>query len=378
MKIIHLTPDLNFAIKFVLPIADLQSASDNEVTVFTHSNEYRGAGCFFEDLRFNYPKIQFINLNIKVRLNLVSYLKSVSNLVSKLKSIDPHIIIFHTSLDSFLPLMAARVLMNNTKLVYFNHGVPFLGYGFPLHNIFKLVETINLSSAQLKLTISQSMRASLLHLDPKNNDVILVNPGSACGIQLISTDYDIILRMRAEARDALGIPKDEMVVIYVGRPVKRKGFYDLLAAWNAFEGKPQHRLLLLGPSEADRAKLSINISPNVHFLGYQSDPNPFYLAADVLCIPSYHEGLGYCYLESAAAGCVPISCNIPGPTDFIQHGQTGMTCAIGDPRSIADSISRLLRDKRLRDYVARNAFSQALTFDRSTLAPKIVDALRGN
>lgn len=377
MKIVHLTPDLNFAIKFVLPIADLQSADNNEVTVFTHSNEYGGSECFSEDLRFKYPKIRFIYLNIKVRLNLVSYLRSVLNLVAVLKSIDPDIIIFHTSLDSFVPLMVSRLFMNDTKLVYFNHGVPFLGYGFPLLNIFKLVEKINLSSAQLRLTISPSMRMNLLHLAPKNSGVILVNPGSACGIQLISTDYDLILRMRAEARDALGIPKDEMVVIYVGRPVKRKGFYDLLEAWDEFEGASKYRLLLLGPSETDRARLSINEYRNVHFLGYQSDPNPFYLAADVLCIPSYHEGLGYCYLESAAAGCVSISCNIPGPTDFIQHGETGMTCASGNPRSIAESISRLLCDKKLRDYIARNAFSQALTFDRSTLAPKIVDALRG-
>jgi glycosyltransferase involved in cell wall biosynthesis len=378
MKIIHLTPDLNFAIKFVLPIADIQSVDGNEVTIFTHLNEYAESEHIAEDLESRYPEIHFIKLNIKARLNLISYLKSLLRLISELISIRPDIIIFHTSIDSFVPLMVSRVLIKNAKLVYFNHGVPFLGYGFPLHSIFKLVEAINLRSAQLSLTIGRSMRESLVHLAPRNNDVFLVNPGSACGVQLISTDYDLILRMRTEARKALGISNNELVVIYVGRAVKRKGFYDLLEAWNVFEGRRDYRLLLLGPSETDRARISGNISANVHFLGYQSDPNPFYLVADVLCIPSYHEGLGYCYLEASAAGCVSICCNIPGPTDFIRHGETGITCTCGDPQSIADSISQLLCDNKFRDYLAKNAFSQAITFDRSTLAPKIVDAIRSN
>lgn len=378
MKIIHITPDVNFATKFVLPVAAIQSVNDNEVTVFTYSNEYRGSGRSVKDLELQYPTICFFELNIKVRANFRSYLKSLLRLISKIKRVRPDVVVFHTSLDSFFPLMIVRVLLKNAKLIYFNHGVTFLGYRALLRIFFKIIEISNLSCAQLSLTISPSMREALLDVAPGSSSVVLVNPGSACGIELISNDFDKIVRMRAATREALGIPKDELVVIYVGRPVKRKGFFDLLAAWHVFEGKPQHRLLLLGPSRTDKVDLAQTMPSNIHFLGYQADPNPFYLVADVLCIPSYHEGLGYCYLEAAAAGCVPISCNIPGPTDFIQHRETGMTCNINDPQSIADSLSLLLSDRSLREYLARNAFAKALTFDRSKIAPRIVEVLRGD
>ena len=370
MKIVHLTPDLNFAIKFVLPIAEFQSVDGNEVTICTHSNEYWASGQDFESIRLEYRQFRFVKLNLKIQLNAFIYLQSVGKLIRELRLIDPDIIISHTSLDSFIPLIVSR-FVTNAKLVYFNHGVPFLGYGFPLRTIFKFIEVINLRTAHSTLTIGQSMKACLTPLVSDNKSVILIPPGSACGIQLITSDYEKIVRMRTETRHALGISKDEQIVIYVGRPVKRKGFFDLLEAWDAFKDASNYRLMLVGPAETDRVRLNKRLSSNVHFLGYQSDPTPFYLVADVLCIPSHHEGLGYCYIEASAAGCVPICSNIPGPTDFVKHGETGMTCRRGDQQSIADSISIMFSDKQLRERLARNAFLQALSFERTALVPKI-------
>ncbi|GFE62248.1 glycosyltransferase [Geobacter sp. AOG2] len=375
MKILHLTPDLNFAIKFVLPIAEIQSVDGNQVTICTHSNEYQTSAQALESIQLEYHQIRFIKLNLKFQLNAFAYFRLVISLVRELKLIEPDVIISHTSLDSFIPLIVSR-FATNAKLVYFNHGVPFLGYDFPLRMVFKLIEFINLRIAHLTLTIGESMRACLAPLASNNKRVVFVPPGSACGIRLIASDYEQIVKMRRETRHARGITNDERVVVYVGRPVKRKGYFDLLEAWDAFKDKSNYRLILVGPAEADMIRLNKRPSSNVYFLGYQSDPTPFYLIADVLCIPSHHEGLGYCYIEASAAGCVPICSKIPGPTDFVKHGETGMTCRTGDLQSIADSIFVVLADKQLRERLARNAFLHALSYERTSLAPKISSAIQ--
>jgi len=52
----------------------------------------------------------------------------------------------------------------------------------------------------------------------------MISPGSACGIPLVSREYSEVILKRQEARQFLGIPQDEKVVIYVGRPVSEKVF----------------------------------------------------------------------------------------------------------------------------------------------------------
>jgi len=145
--------------------------------------------------------------------------------------------------------------------------------------------------------------------------------------------------------------------------------------WGKFFNEERTRLLLVGPSgEFGENNNEFNGS-NIYFLGYQADPTIFYLVADVLCIPSHHEGLGYCYLEAAAAGCVPICSDIEGPTDFVKNRFSGLTCKIKDAKSIRDCIGELLYDRDLRERLAFNAFQSAIAYDQEVIAPKVSAAI---
>ncbi len=372
MKIFHITPDYNFAIKFVLPVAIEHVRENHQVKICTHRNEYSSTN--FKGPSSFENEVEIFDCNVKVRRNFISYLYSIFMLLKEVRSFSPDIVVSHTSIDSFFPLMFIR-LFSKKRIVYFNHGVPFLGYSSWMRFLLRVAESLNVRSAHQVFTISAAMKRHLISVASDNDSVKMISPGSACGIPLVSREYSEVILKRQEARQLLGIPQDEKIVIYVGRPVFRKGFFDLLNVWVKFFTEEKTRLLLVGPSGEFRKNNNEFNGSNIYFLGYQADPTIFYLVADVLCIPSHHEGLGYCYLEAAAAGCVPICSDIEGPTDFVKNGFSGLTCKIKDINSIRDCIGEILYDRDLRERLAFNAFQSAIAYDQAVIAPKVSAAI---
>ncbi|MDM8553362.1 glycosyltransferase family 4 protein [Desulfococcaceae bacterium HSG7] len=88
---------------------------------------------------------------------------------------------------------------------------------------------------------------------------------------------------------------------------------------------------------------------------------------DLFVFPSQFEGCPNALLEAMMAGCVPVTFQIKGITDFIvQHGLTGFVCPMADCEAFASRIAELSENRgRLRQmaeaaaYDARERFSQA-------------------
>ncbi|MFR0733719.1 MAG: glycosyltransferase [Oscillospiraceae bacterium] len=58
--------------------------------------------------------------------------------------------------------------------------------------------------------------------------------------------------------------------------------------------------------------------------GFQTDPLPYYAAADCVVLPSYHEGMSNVLLEAAAVGRPVITSDIPGCREAVEDGKTGL------------------------------------------------------
>ena len=88
---------------------------------------------------------------------------------------------------------------------------------------------------------------------------------------------------------------------------------------------------------------------------------------DMFLFPSQFEGCPNALLEGMMAGCVPVTFQIKGITDFIvQNGITGFVCPMADCEAFASRIAELSENRgRLRQmaaaaaYDARERFSQA-------------------
>ena len=95
----------------------------------------------------------------------------------------------------------------------------------------------------------------------------------------------------------------------------------------------------------------------VQFLGHIShDELPAYLqASDIFIRPSLSEGFGNSFIEAMAAGIPVIATPVGGIVDFLKDGETGLFCEVKNPKSIAQKVEKLIKDKESREHIVRNA-----------------------
>jgi len=100
-----------------------------------------------------------------------------------------------------------------------------------------------------------------------------------------------------------------------------------------------------------------DLTDQVQFLGYvaHSDMPPYLQISDIFIRPSLSEGLGNSFLEAMASGIPVIGTPVGGIPDFLKDGETGLFCEVHNPKSIAQKVEKLIKDKESRDYIVRNA-----------------------
>ena len=80
-----------------------------------------------------------------------------------------------------------------------------------------------------------------------------------------------------------------------------------------------------------------------------------YAQAQIVCLPSYHEGLPKSLLEAAASGCAIIASDIPGCREIIREGETGLLTPPKDSGALANGLQVLIEDARLRQRLGLSA-----------------------
>lgn len=157
--------------------------------------------------------------------------------------------------------------------------------------------------------------------------------------------------VRAEQRVAWGVSPGEVVVLVLGALERRKGQDVLLSAVEQLgEGAAAVRLVFCGDG-SERAALEAQAAPlggRVIFTGFQDEVAPALAAADVVVVPSRHEGLGVAALEAMAAGKPVIASRVGGLAEVVVDGESGLVVPPEDPPALASALARLLADPSLR------------------------------
>jgi len=173
-------------------------------------------------------------------------------------------------------------------------------------------------------------------------------------------DLDKFRMQNAECRilkSEFGIKDDEKVVITVSRLVKKNGVNYLIEAM-AKVNKCKLLILGIGKDEKKLKKLvkKLNIEDRVFFLGHikHNELTKYLWVSDIFCRPSLTEGFGNVFVEAMAAGLPVIASPVGGIVDFVEDGKTGLFCKVKNPKSIANVINKLLKDKELYNRIVEN------------------------
>jgi glycosyltransferase involved in cell wall biosynthesis len=74
----------------------------------------------------------------------------------------------------------------------------------------------------------------------------------------------------------------------------------------------------------------------------------YYAAMDVLCLPSYREGLGLTLLEAGAMGLPCVATRVTGCVDAVVAGTTGQLVTPGEADALCSALLAYANDPGLR------------------------------
>ena len=174
-------------------------------------------------------------------------------------------------------------------------------------NVVKLLSKIILNNAESIIAPTDKVKKLLCNY--KINKPIYIVP---TGIDLKKYMKQVPLSTILENKEKLGIPLENLVLIYVGRLAKEKNLKELIEFMSNLESNKVSLLIVGdGPERYELEDMAHHIcgSSNIVFTGRvdRDDVNEYYQMADIFVSASTSETQGLTYIEALANG-VPLLC----------------------------------------------------------------------
>ena len=181
---------------------------------------------------------------------------------------------------------------------------------------------------------------------------------------------------KARARDALGIGRDERVILQLGRMVPRKGVDNVvrgLARLRTGQGIAARLLVVGGESGRPDPEATPEIgrlmaiaaeegmADAVTFVGSRGRDalRYYYGAADVFVTTPWYEPFGITPVEAMACGTPVVGSSVGGIKATVVHGETGYLVPPDDPGALAEALARLFRHPDLLRLFGVQAYRRA-------------------
>ncbi|WP_341876752.1 glycosyltransferase family 4 protein [Defluviitalea saccharophila] len=254
----------------------------------------------------------------------------------------------HTPVAAFLGRLAARSTKTEPVL-YTAHGFHFYK-GAPVLNwlIYYPMEKIAARWTHGLITINREdyERGKHFNLKRKNGLFYVHGVGLSLEEYFIPQNFD-----QERHKEKMGFRKNDKIVVCVGEFTRNKNQQQVIDAMHeAVKIDPDIHVLFVGTGEQEE-KLKkyvkqLNLSKNIHFLGYRRDIPEILWAGDAFILTSRREGLPRAMMEAMAAGLPIIATDIRGNRDLISHGQEGYLVPIGDIEKTKEAILQILKDSK--------------------------------
>lgn len=168
---------------------------------------------------------------------------------------------------------------------------------------------------------------------------------------------------KANARAALGLSSDAVLIGAMGRLVPLKAHDCLINAFSALAHEfPDTQLAILGEGR-ERERLEqliaqLGLEERVQLIGFKEDALQYLKAFDVWTMPSLREGLGLALLEGMCAGLPVIASSVPAMLPLVQ-GAEGIAVT---PGSVEELTAALRKYLEMTDEERQQAGSKVLDY----------------
>ena len=208
-----------------------------------------------------------------------------------------------------------------------------------LHNLL-----INSGMASTLIAVSEQTRHLAIDEGVRSDRIIVIPNGV--------TPLDTSSINRTESRGALGLGKEDLFLLSIGRLTYQKGHEYLVQAMpQVIKRFPNVKAGICGEGplrpQLESQIRTLGLSDHVKLLGPRVNVSPILASADIFVLPSRWEGLSRALMEAMAAGLPVIATRVDGNKDLILDGVHGLLVAPEDPKSLEASLLQLLEHPQM-------------------------------
>ena len=276
----------------------------------------------------------------------------IDRLRKQVRLAQPDIVQTHSVKSHFL--MRLSGLARQCRWVAFHHGYTATDAKM---RILNRLDRWSLRAADQIFTVSAAYAKQLERIGIPGTRIRIIP--NAIDVDSFS---DVTARQARDLRHELGVGCDDRMILAVGRLSAEKGHIHLVQAFTDLCSKhPDHqaRLVIVGDGpervRLGRTATSLGIGEQVIMTGHIADPRSYYLAADIMVLPSLVEGSPNVLLEAMTAGVPLIATRVGGVPEMITDSMNGLLVEAKDVPSLSSAMHRVLSDADLSRNLSANA-----------------------
>ena len=333
------TPRLHLAHLFTIPSSARLIQAEIEFSISQGHKVVVIAGAIPPDFK-PIEDVEYLEVPaLTRRVSLRSDFRAARQLAGILKSVKPDILHTHMPKTGWIGRVIGRlfgvpVVINTCHGLYARLGGSRISrcFGIAIEAISEMFAHVNLFQNTDDL---DSMKRSV----PFGRRELIGNGVDPS--KFILTNLD-----RENARAWLGLDQTDVMVCGVGRLISHKGVRHFEALADSLAAHA--RFYWVGPEEPDKARRVQISSPNVKWLGQQSDMKRIYAATDIFVLPSEFEGVPRSAMEAGSAAVPAVLFDIPGCRDLHHGGLGAILVKPGDKSGLEKVVRHLVSSSELR------------------------------
>ena len=318
---------------------------DDKITIHNIST---AKGGFIYNLKFQFSILRNFNkLHNEHKFDLVhsANLVHMPDIFLKFKKLDiPSVTTVHSTLKSQSHVLGERSLKKRDGKKTRTEKLTSLFYPY-----IKVMESFYLKKTENIITVSQWVKQ---FVEGKNEN---------CKFAVINNGVDVkrFSKKSKKSKEFSFLDKiDKPIVLFCGRLLALKGLSTLIESIKKLKGEDIF-FLFTGPGDVENWEKQLEGVPkkNYKFLDYvpHQKIHHLYAKSDLFVLPSFTESFPLTILEAMASGLPVIASKVGGVPEIIDHNKNGLLVEPGNSEQLAESILRVLKDKKLSKKLSKNA-----------------------